>query len=186
MDVRSLVSSIWHVTGKVRTALRDPLFPSETVRHNCLETLLLQRLWLPIGFGPALATEKAARDRSTEEPMMQRIICVICICWLMIPLFSQSTSDYQVGTITDVQQHKAQDGADRDATSYDVSLKVGSTMYQLLYTPPPGVSTVKYAAGRSLLVHIGMKTISYNDIVGRPSEVPIVSQRTAADIGGAK
>jgi hypothetical protein len=42
-----------------------------------------------------------------------------------------------------------------------------------------GSGTVKYVAGRQLLVHVGKNTITYNDILGRSQEVPIVSQRLA-------
>jgi hypothetical protein len=42
------------------------------------------------------------------------------------------------------------------------------------------IGTVKYVAGRQLLVHVGKNTIPYNDIVGRSRKVPIVSQRQAA------
>ena len=73
----------------------------------------------------------------------------------MFAAFGQSTSKYQVGTITEVKaQHAAGSGAS-DATSYDVSVKVGGTIYVVLYTPPPGEDTVKYVAGRELLVLVG-------------------------------
>jgi len=117
---------------------------------------------------------------------MQKILCVICVCWLIVPLFGQSSSGYQVATITEVKLHQPAAGANSTAVSYDVSLKVGNTIYVTLYTPPLGVKTVKDAPGRSLLVQVGKKTITYNDILGRSSEVPIISQRPAADAGQAK
>jgi hypothetical protein len=84
-----------------------------------------------------------------------------------------------------VRPHPAQD--DNGAiVSYDVSLKVDGTIYQVLYTPPLGAGTVKYAAGRSLLVSVGEKTIRYTDIVGESREVPIVSRKTSADAKQAK
>jgi hypothetical protein len=100
--------------------------------------------------------------------------------------FGQSTSKYQVGTITEVKLHQSAGGGASDAASYDVSVKVGDTIYVVLYTPAPGEETVKYAAGRDLLVLVGKNTISYNDILGRSFVVPIESQKPAANIKPSK
>jgi len=93
----------------------------------------------------------------------------------------QSKPDYKVATITEVQVHHTEGTTSSDTTSYDVSLRVGDTIYVTLYTPPLGESTVKYAGGRNLLVFVGKKTITYNDILGRSFEVPIVSQKSVGD-----
>jgi hypothetical protein len=50
----------------------------------------------------------------------------------------------------------------------------------VLYTPALGENTVKYAAGRDLLVLVGKDTITSNDILGRSFAVPIESRRPAA------
>jgi len=57
---------------------------------------------------------------------------------------------------------------------------VGDTIYFVLYTPPLGEETVKYSAGRDLLVLVGKRTIRYNDILGQSFEVSIESQKPAA------
>jgi len=114
---------------------------------------------------------------------MPRVLCVICICLVTLPAFCQSPSKYQVGTIIDVKPRPAAADAGSDVTSYDVSVKVADTIYVVLYTPPLGMNTVRYAGGRELLVLVGKNTITYNDILGQSLEVPIVSRRTAA---GAK
>ena len=114
---------------------------------------------------------------------MQKVVCVICICLVTLPALCQSTSKYKVGTITEVKVHPAAADAPSDVVSYDVSVKVEDTIYLVLYTPPLGMNTVRYAAGRDLLVLVGKNTITYNDILGQSLEVPIVSRRPAA---GAK
>jgi len=88
-----------------------------------------------------------------------------------------------VGTITEVKVHKTAGSGASDAASYDVSVKVGDTIYMVLYTPPLGEETVKYSAGRDLLVLVGKRTIRYNDILGQSFEVPIESQRPAGMMG---
>lgn len=96
----------------------------------------------------------------------------------------QTTSKYQVGTIVDVKPRPAVAGS--DVTSYDVSVKVADTIYVVLYTPPLGMNTVRYAGGRELLVLVGKNTITYNDILGQSLQVPIVSRRPAADTKPSK
>jgi hypothetical protein len=111
---------------------------------------------------------------------MPRVMCVICICLVTLPAMCQSTSKYQVGTITEVKVHPAATDAPSNVVSYDVSVKVEDTIYLVLYTPPLDRNTVRHAAGRELLVLVGRNTITYNDILGQSLEVPIVSRRSAA------
>lgn len=44
-----------------------------------------------------------------------------------------------------------------------------------------GDSTILYAIGRELLVHIDENTITWNDILGQSHEVPIISKGSLAD-----
>jgi hypothetical protein len=111
---------------------------------------------------------------------MRRVVGLFLIFLSMFPAFGQSTSKYQVGTITEVKVHQTTGSGAADAASYDVSVKVGETLYVVLYTPEVGEETVKYTAGRDLLVLVGKRTIRYNDILGQSFEVPIESQKPAA------
>ena len=112
---------------------------------------------------------------------MQRLAGVFLIFLTIFPAFGQFTSKYQVGTITEVKAHQAAGSGTSDAASYDVSVKVGDTIYVVLYTAALGEDRVKYAAGRDLLVLVGKNTIAYNDIGGRSFAVPIESQKPAAN-----
>jgi hypothetical protein len=111
---------------------------------------------------------------------MPRVVVVVCIFLTTLPALGQSTSKYQVGTITEVKVHQAAGTGASDPASYDVSVKVGDTIYVVLYTSPIGVDTVKYVAGRDLLVLVGKDKITYNDILGQSYDVPIESHRPAA------
>jgi hypothetical protein len=111
---------------------------------------------------------------------MIRLAIVFCISLTMFSAFGQSASKYQVGTITEVKTHQGAVGGATGAASYDISVKVGDTIYVVLYTPPLGEETVKYAAGRELLVLVGKRTIRYNDILGQSFDMPIESQKSAA------
>ena len=111
---------------------------------------------------------------------MLKLVGLFLIFLTIAPAFGQSTSKYQVGTITEVKAHQATGSGGSDAASYDVSVKVGDTIYVVLYTPPLGEIMVKYAAGRDLLVFVGKNKITYNDILGQSYDVPIESQQPAA------
>jgi len=112
---------------------------------------------------------------------MLKLIGVAGICLSTLLVFGQTSPKYQVATITDVKPHQVASGTSSDVVSYDVCVKVADTIYVVLYTPPLGNNTVKYATGRDLLVLVGENTITYNDILGQSLEVPIVSRRTVAD-----
>lgn len=95
-----------------------------------------------------------------------------------VPLASQERqSKWQVGTITAVAEHPA-DGKDPGVRKYDVSVKVGKTMYVVLFVPPDGTDTITHRAGLDGLVSVGMKTLAFNNLLGQKMEVPILSRKT--------
>jgi|ERR1022692_1357838 hypothetical protein len=112
---------------------------------------------------------------------MQRLIVVVTLYLLTSAALGQSTSKYQVAIITDVNARQVAGDSASDTTSYDVSVKVGDTIYVVLYTPPLGELPPKYARGHELLVLVGKNTITYNDMLGRSLQVPIESQRPATE-----
>lgn len=105
---------------------------------------------------------------------MLRSLVGILTVFLLVPAFGQVKADYQPGTITAVVA-RTNSSSESSVTSYDISLRVGSTLYVVLYTPPPGTITPQYDAGRELLVKVGEKTIGFNDMLGESLEVPIES-----------
>ena len=112
---------------------------------------------------------------------MRRLTVVIALCVLTVPALCQSTSKWQVATITGVKPHPAAKEDASDPITYDVSVRVGDTSYVVHYTTPAGEIPPKYASGRDLLVLVGKNTITYNDMLGRSLQVPIESHRPAAD-----
>jgi len=117
---------------------------------------------------------------------MLRLVGLFLIFLTIFPAFGQFASKYQVGTITEVKAHQAAGSGSSDAASYDVSVKIGDTIYVVLYTAAPGEDRVKYAAGRDLLVLVGKSTITYNDIGGRSFAVPIERQKPSANLKPSK
>lgn len=117
---------------------------------------------------------------------MRRLIGAVTFCLLTLPALCQSTSKYQVAIITEVKAHQVARDAASDNTNYDVSVKVGDTIYVVLYTPRLGELPAKYATGRELLVLVGKDAITYNDMLGTSLQVPIESQRPASEPKHAK
>ena len=112
---------------------------------------------------------------------MSKLVSLIFLSLAALAAFGQPAFNYQVATITAVKPHQSASETGSDLVSYDVSLRVGDTIYQLAYTPPPGAASIKYAAGRNLLVLVGENTIRYNNIAGESFDVPIVSRKSAND-----
>jgi hypothetical protein len=111
---------------------------------------------------------------------MQRLTAVLALCLMTFPALGQSTSKWQIAAITEVKPHPAAGEDASNPITYDVSVKVGDTIYLVRYTTPVGEIAPKYASGRELLVLVGKNTITYNDMLGRSLQVPIESQRPAA------
>ena len=116
---------------------------------------------------------------------MLKLVSILCILLAAVPALCQSAPKYQVGNITEVRPHQNAAGAS-DAAGYDVSVKVGDTIYTVLYTPALGEETVKYIAGRDLVVLVGETTIRYTDILGQSHELRIESRKPAGNPRGSK
>ncbi len=118
--------------------------------------------------------------------MMRKLMVVIVLSLLALPALGQSTSKYQLAIITEVKPREAPGSSVSDPARYDVSVKVGNTIYVVLYTQPLGELPAKYATGHELLVLVGKDTITYNDMLGRSLQVPIESQRPASELKASK
>lgn len=113
---------------------------------------------------------------------MRKILCILLMCAFVATATGQSTSSkYQPGLIMSVKEHPDPASASDSPKRYDVVIKVGNTIYNCLYIPPPGTYGFQYSAGRDLLVSVGPKTITFNDMLGRPRVIPIVSRSTAPE-----
>ena len=118
--------------------------------------------------------------------MIRKLIAVIALSLLTLPALCESASTWQTATIIDIKSREAAGDTPSDRPRYDVSVKVGDTIYVVLYTEPWGEIPAKYARGHELLVLVGKNTITYNDMLGRSFQVPIESQRPATESKASK
>lgn len=104
---------------------------------------------------------------------MGRVFVTLLMCITSLPLLPQ-TSRPMVSTVTAVSQHPNGNGT----LQYDVSLKVGETIYVVLYTPPNESRGAEYTVGQNVLVMIKNDTITFTK-VGNTFEVPILRREQA-------
>jgi hypothetical protein len=115
---------------------------------------------------------------------MPKLFVGILIFFLPVLAFGQSSpaaSTYQPATIIDVRPHQSAKASDSDDALYEVSAEVGRTVYVVLTPSPSPSAAIRYAVGREVLVHVGDNTITWNDIMGRSHEVPIISRTPVVD-----
>src|SRR5262245_27498396 len=111
---------------------------------------------------------------------MRKVLSTALMCAVVASAAAQSNSSkYQPGTIMAIKDHADSTGSNDSTKRYDISIRVGVTIYVVLYTPPPGTYGVQYSAGQELLVSVGSNEITYNDLLGKSRKVPILSRSTA-------
>lgn len=114
---------------------------------------------------------------------MRAILSFIIVCAVTFALGqTSSSSQYQTGTIVKMAEHQeavTEKSTEHQPARYDVSVRVKNTVYVVLFTPPPGTYGAQYMTGMDLQVRVEEKTITFNDMLGRPITAPIISQSPA-------
>ena len=116
---------------------------------------------------------------------MGRRFCALLVCLVTLPVFCQAPSpNPQVATITAVTLHpKNAENGDPPMAQYDLSLKVGDTVYVVLFAPASGSTAVKYSVGMNVVVQVGSESIKFTKL-GQTSEVPILRRESAPTTTG--
>ena len=118
--------------------------------------------------------------------MFSRLLLAALICSTSLSALAQApSSNYQRGTITAVTAHQnTSEESGRDIARYDVSVKVGNTLYVVLFTPPNGSNSVEYATGIDMLFLVGDDALTFNSMVSGKTEMPILRRETTPAQGG--
>jgi hypothetical protein len=90
---------------------------------------------------------------------------------------AQAKPSYQTGTIMQVKEHPSSSNDDNAPKKYDISVRVGNTLYVVAYEPPPGNDVVEYKSGISGPVLIEGDTMKFSDLLGNTKTLPIVSRK---------
>ena len=149
-------------------------------RHRRLLSLLTVFLLFFPTYVQGLGELVSRRLRLESVPegtiFMFKPLAISLICLGSVLALSQTSSlKYQPGTITAVQIHQVPPGEPAgDVLRYDVSVKVGDTVYVALYAPPNGAKTIEYAAGLDFLVLVGSDTLTFNRGPSGTTELPIL------------
>ncbi len=108
---------------------------------------------------------------------MKKALIALSLLLLTATCFAELPADkWQVATIMQVKARTPVPD-EASANQYYVTLKVENTEYVVLYTATDGTDLIRYHLGISRPVLIGNDTITYNDMMGRTHEVPIVIRR---------
>lgn len=116
---------------------------------------------------------------------MLKQMAAICFCLLTLPAMCEPAAKYEVATILEVKPYQST-GETSSVATYEISTRVGDTIYVTLYADSLGTGTVRYAAGRELLVHIEKATLTYNDILGQSHTLRIIRQKPVTRAKQAK
>jgi len=113
---------------------------------------------------------------------VSRQVLLSLMCIAALPFAGQTPlSKYQPATITEVNIHQETGNpAEKNTQQYEVSLKVGETVYTVLYEPPFGSNAVEYAVGQDLLVLVGERALRFSKLgsTNPGPEVPILRRET--------
>jgi len=118
--------------------------------------------------------------------MLSRLLLafVICVASVSAPAQTQA-HDYQRGTIVAVTTHQNAPGeSGRDVARYDVSVKIGNTVYVVLFTPSNGSSSVEYSTGIDMLFLVADDTLTFNSMLSGKTEMPILRREAIPGQGG--
>ena len=108
-------------------------------------------------------------------------ILILLLPAMALAQASETPSPYQPATITNVKPIPSPENTNPDNALYEVSIRVGQTVYVVLTPVPPPSGSALYAVGRQVLVRIGEDTITWNDIMGQSYKAAILSRTQIGD-----
>jgi hypothetical protein len=125
--------------------------------------------------GEAMTVSQRTNWGITRFGLSHLLLVALATFGLSGAALCQTSAPYQIGTVMEVKDH--QPTAQEDSTKrYDISVKVGNILYIVLYTPRHGSDAAEYKTGLDFPVQVDGKTLRFNDTLGRPVAVPIVSR----------
>jgi hypothetical protein len=103
--------------------------------------------------------------------------CLFLAGTLVLAYGQRPSAGWQPGTIMAVKAHSKTEHGNATSSAYDITVRVAHTDYVVRYSPSPGSYGFQYSAGLDLLVSVGEKTITFNDMLGHKRTAPIESRK---------
>lgn len=117
------------------------------------------------------------RRNWSSRPMRKLWIIVFVVASLVS--VAQKT-EWQHGVIVAVAKHPDSQAADSQVSSYEISVRVGNSVYVVSYVVPRNSTMVEYRVGADLVVLVEETRLTFNDLQGNPHTVKILRKETAA------
>jgi hypothetical protein len=120
--------------------------------------------------------QSSRQSSFAREVIVLKTLSLLLLSVSSLSAFGQApTPKYQRGTITAVSAHQnAPSEPASDVARYDVSVKIGNTLYVVLYTPRNGANSVEYSPGIDMLFSVGDDALTFNSKLSGTTEAPIL------------
>lgn len=112
---------------------------------------------------------------------MTRLLWALTLAIATASFCQTSSPKPQHATISAVAVHK--NAPDDNVLKYDVTLKIGNSIYTVLFMPPSGSKGVEYAVGQNVVALVGPETITVTRF-GHTSESQILSREDVPSKAG--
>lgn len=105
-------------------------------------------------------------------------VCIVLaiVCAGALGTSGQSKKTWQPGTVIQVKAHEAS-----SSKQYDVTVQVGKKIYVATHTMKDGEPDLEYYVGMARMVLIDGQTLTFNDLLGHPHSLQIVSSKDAPE-----
>jgi len=91
----------------------------------------------------------------------------------------ESSKAWQPGTMVQVKVHGNSSSEKNDPKQYDISVQVGKKIYLTKHTMKDGEPDLELYVGMARMVLIDGQTLTFNDLLGNPHSLQIVSTKDA-------
>lgn len=117
-------------------------------------------------------------------------ISVVCLliaitCFGNLRAAGQDKKAWQSGTLIQVKAHEVSSGDSAVTKQYDITVQVGKTIYETSHTMKDGEPDLEYYVGMARMVLIDGDTLTFNDLLGHPHSLRILSSKDAPDSQGS-
>jgi hypothetical protein len=109
------------------------------------------------------------------------LILIAIMCIGNLKASGQEAHHWQPGTVLQVKAHDAASADNGAKKQFDVTVQVGTKIYVASHTLQEGEPDLEYYVGMARMVLIDGNTLTFNDLLGHPHSMRIISTKDAPD-----